>query len=166
MFWFRSFHSRCAGSFHLSFTVLVHYWSPKHIFGLEGGSPVFKQWTFYCSIKKTSIIQDSHLLWCSIPKAFNMFFLWCHSRFLSPILTASRLICFPVATEMFQFTTCYSKCGFPRWEFCTFQKGFSDTTFRIVKRPYVLWSQGIHKTPCCSQRWTWTIDRRIMNPVL
>ena len=32
VFWFRSFHSQCVlGSFHLSFTVLVHYRSRKHI---------------------------------------------------------------------------------------------------------------------------------------
>ena len=31
------------GSFHLSFTVLVHYRSHMHMSGLEGGSPIFKQ---------------------------------------------------------------------------------------------------------------------------
>ena len=78
-----------------------------------------------------------------------MFFrnVWCHCRFLSPILTASRLIFVPVVTKMFQFTTCNHFCGFPRWGLCTFQNVFSDTMFRIVKRPCVHWSQGIHKTP-------------------
>ena len=93
------------------------------------------------------IIQDFHLLWCSIPKAFTVMDVWCHCRFLSPILTASRLIFVPVVTKMFQFTTCNHWCGFPRWGLCTFQNVFSDTMFRIVKRPYVHWSQGIHKTP-------------------
>ena len=77
---------------------------------------------------------------------------------------------FSVVTEMFQFTTCHLYCGFPRWELRTFQtQNVSGTTFRIVTRSYLLWSQGIPKPLLCftcSQRWTWTIDRRIMNPVL
>jgi hypothetical protein len=84
-------------------------------------------------------------------KSFYSQSLCCQCRFLSPILTTSRLISFPVATEMFQFTTCHLYCGFPRWELRTFKtQSVSGTTFRIITRPYLLGSQGIHKTPLLS----------------
>jgi len=72
VFWFRSFHSRWEGSFHLSFTVLVRYRSPKRIYGLEGGSPAFKQWTFYLCIHGMVFIRGSYRVLRNIPKAFTV----------------------------------------------------------------------------------------------
>ena len=48
----------------------------------------------------TTPLQDCHLLWCAFPDASR-----CYEfvRFRSPLLTESRLLSFPLVTEMFQF---------------------------------------------------------------
>src|ERR1700761_6802208 len=77
--------------------------------GLEGGPPMFRQ-DFTCpalleNFSNNLPIRGYHPLWLSFPE---------HSRFIgkitglvrvrSPLLTESRLISFPLVTEMFQFT--------------------------------------------------------------
>jgi hypothetical protein len=80
---------------------------------LEDGPPIFRQ-DFSCPallvvnlVPHVSFrIQDYHLLWSAFPNRFaksraitNRLF-----RFRSPLLSESRLMSFPRATEMFQFT--------------------------------------------------------------
>lgn len=107
---------------------------------------MFKQWTFYYKKEYECTIRDSHPLWFALPSGSSIHTLYCQSRFLSPILTGSRLMFFPVATKMFQFTTCklfYSlrdcarteSCGFPLWEHAILWPRLI-CIFRISVRPY------------------------------
>ena len=80
---------------------------------MEDGPPIFRQGfscpalLFVSSVSHSSFhVQDYHLLWSAFPccsvkscAITNRLF-----RFRSPLLSESRLISFPRATEMFQFT--------------------------------------------------------------
>ena len=80
---------------------------------MEDGPPIFRQGfscpalLFVSSVPHVSFhIQGYHLLWPDFPDCFvksraitNRLF-----RFRSPLLSESRLMSFPRATEMFQFT--------------------------------------------------------------
>ena len=80
----------------------------KEYLGLEGGPPTFRQ-DFSCPAllkdpQKTLPIRGYHPLWPAFPDRSG-----CFSqatglvRVRSPLLTESRLMSFPPATEMFQF---------------------------------------------------------------
>jgi len=92
-------------------------------------------------------------------KSFYSQSVWCHCRVLSPILTASRLMSFPVATEMFQFTTCdHFMCGFPRWGLCTLQTELRLRYNVSQRKAPILALEPRHPQNTslvfCSQRWT------------
>ena len=99
---------------------------------MEDGPPIFRQ-DYTCpallvvsSVPHVSFhIQDYHLLWSAFPCRFvksraitNRLF-----RFRSPLLSESRLMSFPRATEMFQFTRfashdlCIQSCDTPKGGF-------------------------------------------------
>ncbi len=63
--------------------------------GLEGGSPIFKQFNVLLLMIMKGIIQDFYLLWSMYSNMFFNFINICLVRVLSPILTESRLISFP-----------------------------------------------------------------------
>ena len=80
---------------------------------LEDGPPIFRQDSTCPALlvvhlvpQSTFLIQGYHLLWPDFPfrfdkstaKEYRLF------RFRSPLLSESRLMSFPRATEMFQFT--------------------------------------------------------------
>ena len=106
------FHSPHRGAFHLSLTVLCSLSVMYEYLGLEGGPPMFRQ-DFTCPAllvarsvpPPTFFIQGYHPLWPDFPdrsdksvaKTCRLF------RFRSPLLSESRLMSFPPATEMFQF---------------------------------------------------------------
>ena len=80
---------------------------------MEDGPPIFRQ-DYTCpallvasSVPHSSFrIQDYHLLWSAFPDCFaKSCAITCRLlRFRSPLLSESRLMSFPRATEMFQFT--------------------------------------------------------------
>ena len=94
---------------------------------LEDGPPIFRQdytcpaLLFASSVPHISFrIQDYHLLWSAFPNRFaKSCAITCRLlRFRSPLLSESRLMSFPRATEMFQFTRFASSsyvftAGFP-----------------------------------------------------
>ena len=80
---------------------------------MEDGPPIFRQ-DFSCPallfvslVSQVSFyIRDYHPLWSAFPDCFakNLAITNRLFRFRSPLLSESRLISFPRATEMFQFT--------------------------------------------------------------
>jgi hypothetical protein len=113
-----------AYGFRIYFTPLPGFFSPfphgtgslsvdHEYLALEDGPPIFRQ-DFTCPalllvylVPRTRFrVQGYHLLWPEFPirstishaKIYRLF------RFRSPLLSESRLISFPRATEMFQFT--------------------------------------------------------------
>ena len=113
-----------AHGFRIYFTPLPGFFSPfphgtgslsvdYEYLALEDGPPIFRQdfscpaLLFVSSVPRVSFrIQGYHLLWPAFPGRFakspaitNRLF-----RFRSPLLSESRLMSFPRATEMFQFT--------------------------------------------------------------
>ena len=80
---------------------------------LEDGPPIFRQ-GFTCPAllvphlvpPPTFSIRDYHPLWSAFPNRFDksMAIMRRLFRFRSPLLSESRLMSFPRATEMFQFT--------------------------------------------------------------
>ena len=104
---------------------------------MEDGPPIFRQ-DFSCpallvasSVPHVSFhIQGYHLLWPAFPDCFVK----CRAitsrllRFRSPLLSESRLMSFPRATEMFQFTR-FASCSY---EFTT---GYLSVGFPIRKSP-------------------------------
>ena len=121
------------GSFHLSLTVLVHYRSIYHIQAqkvvlLSSNSLTCSTFLFYTFSSYRTFTFFGH----ASQTCFAQIYRNCLLRFLSPILTESRLISFPKGTKMFQFPLCESLCGFPRWVFVPFSRFVLDTTFRIV----------------------------------
>ena len=104
---------------------------------MEDGPPIFRQ-DFSCPallvvnlVPHVSFrIQDYHLLWSAFPNRFaksraitNRLF-----RFRSPLLSESRLMSFPRATEMFQFTR-FASCSYE------FTAGYLSVGFPIRKSP-------------------------------
>ena len=90
-----SFHSLRRGFFspflHSTCSLSVSY----AYVGLEGGSPIFKQFNVLLLMIMKGIIQDFYLLWSMYSNMFFNFINICLIRVLSPILTESRLISFP-----------------------------------------------------------------------
>ena len=81
--------------------------------GFEGGPPMFRQdytcpalLVAYSVPQSAFLIQGYHLLWPGFPSRFDMRIAKLRRllRFRSPLLSESRLMSFPRATEMFQFT--------------------------------------------------------------
>ena len=115
------------GSFHLSLTVLLRYQSPN-VFSLTRWSSQIHPGFHVSRTTRdpaTPInlfrLQDFHPLWSNFPERFVYKFTvgWrCPTtpakrwfRLIpvrSPLLRESLLLSFPVATKMFQFTTCAS----------------------------------------------------------
>ena len=104
---------------------------------MEDGPPMFRQ-DYTCPallvanlVPHISFrIQGYHLLWpdfpdCSIIKSANSSRLF---QFRSPLLPESRLISFPRATEMFQFTR-FASCSYE------FTAGYLSVGFPIRKSP-------------------------------
>ena len=110
--------------FRIYFTPLPGFFSPfphgtgslsvdYEYLALEDGPPMFRQ-DFTCpALLVASLvphpgfhIQGYHLLWPAFPDRFvNADAKTCRLfRFRSPLLSESRLISFPLATKMFQFT--------------------------------------------------------------
>ena len=139
-----------AHGFRIYFTPLPGFFSPfphgtgslsvdHEYLALEDGPPIFRQ-DFTCPAllvvrlvpQSKFRLQGYHLLWRGFPspstistaKTYRLF------RFRSPLLSESRLISFPRATEMFQFTRFASSdlciqsgiqhrcCGFPHSDIC------------------------------------------------
>ena len=80
---------------------------------MEDGPPIFRQDYTCPALLVASLvphiafhIQDYHLLWSAFPDCFvKRCAITCRLlRFRSPLLSESRLMSFPRATEMFQFT--------------------------------------------------------------
>ena len=113
-----------AHGFRIYFTPLPGFFSPfphgtgslsvdYEYLALEDGPPIFRQGfscpalLFVSLVSHVSFhVQDYHLLWSAFPcrsvknhAITNRLF-----RFRSPLLSESRLMSFPRATEMFQFT--------------------------------------------------------------
>ena len=122
--WFQGlFHSLAQGSFHLSFTVLVHYRSTGSIqaqrmvpLDSDKVSPA-SPYSGYSQVYNACRLRDFHPLWLTVPshsaihytsisKSYNpnehahWFGLF---RFRSPLLTESLLFSLPPPTQMFQF---------------------------------------------------------------
>ena len=122
--WFQVlFHSAHCGSFHLSLTVLVRYRCDSSIQGWRVVSPasvrVSRALTYSgsCYLEILFHIRDYHPLWLFFPKCSIRVSLWILQSstpnasigfalfpFRSPLLRESRLISFPLVTEMFHFT--------------------------------------------------------------
>ena len=122
--WFQVlFHSAHCGSFHLSLTVLVRYRCNSSIQGWRVVSPASARisrvltYSGYCYLKIHFHIRDYHPLWLSFPECSINVFQWILQSstpnasigfalfpFRSPLLRESRLISFPLVTEMFHFT--------------------------------------------------------------
>ena len=122
--WFQVlFHSAHCGSFHLSLTVLVRYRCSSSIQGWRVVSPasvrVSRALTYSgsCYLEILFHIRDYHPLWLFFPKCSIRVSLWILQSstpnasigfalfpFRSPLLRESRLISFPLVTEMFHFT--------------------------------------------------------------
>ena len=104
---FRSFQPPIRGSFHLPSRYLCTI-GQSVVLSLGGWSPHI-QTGFHVSrltqgLNTNLLIQGYHLLWRWFPTASN--FLYPATglvRFRSPLLSESRLISFPLGTEMFQF---------------------------------------------------------------
>ena len=121
--WFQVlFHSAHCGSFHLSLTVLVRYRCDSSIQGWRVVSPASARisrvltYSGYCYLKIHFHIRDYHPLWLSFPECSINVFQWILQSSTpnasigfalfpvrSPLLRESRLISFPLATEMFHF---------------------------------------------------------------
>ena len=106
------FHSPNRGSFHLSLTVLVHYRSVKSIQPWRMVPPYsvkISRVPTYSSLPTNTPfrIRDYYPLWSVFPYYFAIMY-WLDAtgllRFRSPLLTESRLISFPLVTQMFQFS--------------------------------------------------------------
>ena len=113
-----------ACGFRIYFTPLPGFFSPfphgtgslsvdYEYLALEDGPPIFRQ-GFTCPAllvphlvpPPTFSIRDYHPLWSAFPNRFDksMAIMRRLFRFRSPLLSESRLMSFPRATEMFQFT--------------------------------------------------------------
>ena len=126
--WFQGlFHSSVRGSFHLSFTVLVHYRSLGSIqpYGMvPADSYRISRVPYYSGfylVNAESRIRDFHPLWSIFPncstslcytvlQSFNPSYALLHNwfglfRVRSPLLAESLLFSFPMGTQMFQFPT-------------------------------------------------------------
>ena len=121
--WFQVlFHSAHCGSFHLSLTVLVRYRCSSSIQGWRVVPPASVRiprvltYSGSCYLKILFHIRDYHPLWLSFPECSIRVFQWILQSstpnasirfalfpFRSPLLGESRLISFPLATEMFHF---------------------------------------------------------------
>jgi hypothetical protein len=113
-----------ACGFRIYFTPLPGFFSPfphgtcslsvnYEYLALEDGPPIFRQdytcpalLVAYSVPHLTFLIQGYHLLWLGFPSHFDMFNAKLRRlfQFRSPLLSESRLMSFPRATEMFQFT--------------------------------------------------------------
>ena len=122
--WFQVlFHSAHCGSFHLSLTVLVRYRCSSSIQGWRVVSPasvrVSRALTYSgsCYLEILFHIRDYHPLWLFFPKCSIRVSPWILQSSTpnasigfalfpvrSPLLRESRLISFPLVTEMFHFT--------------------------------------------------------------
>ena len=96
--------------------------------GFEGGPPIFKQenslYFFFQKKKKWSyrVFTFFDKIFQSFLSFFFFFFHWNFEKFndclfqvRSPLLPESRLICNPLATEMFQFAKFHEFQRFPIW---------------------------------------------------
>ena len=122
--WFQVlFHSAHCGSFHLSLTVLVRYRCSSSIQGWRVVSPasvrVSRALTYSgsCYLEILFHIRGYHPLWLFFPKCSIRVSPWMLQSSTpnasigfalfpvrSPLLRESRLISFPLVTEMFHFT--------------------------------------------------------------
>ena len=103
------FHSPHRGAFHLSLTVLCALSVTEEYLGLEGGPPIFRQdCTCPALLEDRRVAARTGL--SPAPARLSRRFRFAISsatglvRLRSPLLTESRLMSFPPATEMFQFT--------------------------------------------------------------
>ena len=113
-----------ACGFRICFTPLPGFFSPfphgtgslsvsQEYLALEDGPPIFRQ-GFTCPallyarlvLRSPISVRDYHPLWCTFPDASDRMIAKSRRllRFRSPLLSESRLMSFPQATEMFQFT--------------------------------------------------------------
>ena len=113
-----------ACGFRIYFTPLPGFFSPfphgtcslsvnYEYLALEDGPPIFRQdytcpalLVAYSVPQSAFLIQGYHLLWPGFPSRFDMRIAKLRRllRFRSPLLSESRLMSVPRATEMFQFT--------------------------------------------------------------
>ena len=113
-----------ACGFRIYFTPLPGFFSPfphgtcslsvdDEYLALEDGPPIFRQdytcpalLVAYSVPQQAFLIQGYHLLWPGFPSRFDMRAAKLRRllRFRSPLLSESRLMSVPRATEMFQFT--------------------------------------------------------------
>ena len=121
--WFQVlFHSAHCGSFHLSLTVLVRYRCSRSIQGWRVVPPASVRisrvltYSGSCYLAIPFHIRGYHPLWLSFPEYSIKVLQWMLQSstpdasiwfalfpFRSPLLRESRLISFPLATEMFHF---------------------------------------------------------------
>lgn len=121
--WFQVlFHSAHCGSFHLSLTVLVRYRSKRSIQGWRVVSPASARisrvlaYSGSCYLEIIFHIRGYHPLWLIFPNYSTRLFQWMLQSSTpsastwfalfpvrSPLLGESRLISFPLGTEMFHF---------------------------------------------------------------
>ncbi len=121
--WFQVlFHPLIQGTFHLSLTVLVHYRSLRSIQPWRMVPPysdrISRVPPYSISFKDSFQLQDYHPLWFNFPvNSTSLNFSYRSPTTLnlpkqikfrllpvrSPLLTESRLISFPLGTQMFQF---------------------------------------------------------------
>ena len=121
--WFQVlFHSAHCGSFHLSLTVLVRYRCSSSIQGWRVVPPASARisrvltYSGSCYLAILFHIRDYHPLWLSFPEYSIKVLQWMLQSSTpdasiwfalfpvrSPLLRESRLISFPLATEMFHF---------------------------------------------------------------
>ena len=125
--WFQVlFHPVVHGTFHLSFTVLVHYRSLRSIqpyqMVLVDSDRIthVPPYSGYCQVYKSFQIQGYHLLWPSFPTCSSIIYkstlqsynpriaetilVWAIFPFRSPLLGKSLLFSLPPGTQMFQFS--------------------------------------------------------------
>ena len=104
---------------------------------MEDGPPIFRQDYTCPALLVASLvphrsfhIRDYHPLWSPFPKRFVKFDAITSRllRFRSPLLSESRLMSFPRATEMFQFTR-FASCSYE------FTAGYLSVGFPIRKSP-------------------------------
>ena len=137
-----------ACGFRIYFTPLPGFFSPfphgtcslsvnDEYLALEDGPPIFRQDYTCPALLVASLvphrsfhIRDYHPLWSPFPKRFVKFDAITSRllRFRSPLLSESRLMSFPRATEMFQFTR-FASCSYE------FTAGYLSVGFPIRKSP-------------------------------
>ena len=160
------FHSPNRGSFHLSLTVLVHYRSIESIQPWRMVPPYsvkISRVPTYSSLPTNTPfrIRDYYPLWLVFPyysTNYAQLLVTGLLRVRSPLLTESRLISFPLVTQMFQFSRFASLSYEFRQQYPTSGMGFPirkspDQSFLLAPRSLsqvntsfiAFYCQGIHR---------------------